>query len=52
MYKGTPFVNKYVKWREQERVDLFLSAGIKDIKPIMAKKMEHNDTIIINNSKK
>ncbi len=52
MYKGTPFVNKYVKWREQERIDQFLSTGLKEIKPMTTKNMDHNDTIIINNSKK
>lgn len=52
MNRTRPYLNRFVKLKEQEIEDSYHSTNLKEIKPITSKYMEHSDTIIINNSKR
>jgi len=52
MNRTRPYLNRFVKIKEQEIVDVYHTANLKEIKPITSKLMEHSETIVINHSKR
>ncbi len=51
MNRNRPYLNRFVKRKEQEIEDSYHSANLREIKPITSKLMDHAETIVINRSK-
>ena len=52
MNRVRPYINRFVKLKEQDIEDSYHSLNLKEMKPVTCKHMNHNETILINNSKR